>query len=351
MPNMPEHDMSTSAPKRIGVIGAGSWGTALSLLLARKGYPIDLWVYEKDLCRLIKETRINKFFLPDCRLPDIICPSNSIQETVSGKSVVLLVAPTHVIRQTLNNLRDHLQPNCLIINASKGIENESLFTIHQMLADILTKPYTPAVLSGPTFAAEIARGAPSGAVAASTDEESAEAVKNIFSTPTFRVFTSTDIMGVELGGALKNVIAIATGISDGLNLGFNARAAIITRGLVEITRIGAALGARPETFSGLSGLGDLVLTCTGDLSRNRAVGVKLGQGQKLKEITANMKMVAEGVRTVKSAYTLKTKLGIQAAIIEETYRVLYEGKPPREALKDLMKVEVSTEFLGVKGLR
>lgn len=348
---MPENNKPIAGLETIGVIGAGSWGTALSLLLARKGYSIDLWVYEEELCRLLKETRENKLFLPGFTLPDSIRPTNSIEEAVAGKSVLLLVAPTHVFRQTVISLRDYLQPNCLIINASKGIENESLSTAHQMLQDILTAPYTPAVLSGPTFAAEIAKESPSGAVAASNDEESAEAVKTIFSTPTFRVFTSTDILGVELGGALKNVIAIATGISDGLGLGYNARAALITRGLVEITRIGAALGAKPETFSGLSGLGDLVLTCTGDLSRNRTVGIKLGQGQKLKDITANMKMVAEGVRTVKSAYTLKTQLNIQASIIEETYRVLYEEKPPREALKDLMKVEVSTEFFGVKGLR
>ena len=342
-------DIKLTGP--IGVIGAGSWGTALSLLLARKGYPIDLWVYEEELCRLIQETRENKFFLPDCRLPDNIRPTNSIEKAVSGKSTILLVAPTHVLRQTLISLQEHLQPGCLIINASKGIENESLFTAHQMMRDTLTIPYIPAVLSGPTFAIEVARESPSGAVAASIDEETAETVKNIFSTPTFRVFTSSDIMGVELGGALKNVIAIATGISDGLLLGFNARAAIITRGLVEITRIGTALGARPETFSGLSGLGDLVLTCTGDLSRNRSVGIKLGQGQKLKDITDNMNMVAEGVRTVKSAYALKNKLNIQGAIIDETYRVLYEEKPPMQALKDLMKVEVTTEFFGVKGLQ
>ena len=201
------------------------------------------------------------------------------------------------------------------------------------------------------FAAEVAKEFPSGAVAASVDLENAEKVKSIFSTPTFKVFTSDDIMGVELGGALKNVIAIATGISDGLVLGFNARAAIITRGLVEITRIGTALGARPETFSGLSGLGDLVLTCTGDLSRNRSVGIKLGQGQNLQEITDNMKMVAEGVHTVKSAQRLKTQLNIQASIIDETYQVLYEDKPPEQALKDLMNVEISSEFSGIKGLQ
>ena len=335
----------------IGVIGAGSWGTALSMLLARKNIPIDLWVFEKDLCQQIMDTRENKLFLPGFKLPDDISPTNSLKDAIAGKAVILLVAPTHVIRQTLINLRDFIEPNCIIINASKGIENDSLFTSHQLMQEILVKPYIPAILSGPTFAKEIALDAPSGAVAACNEQEHADIVKNIFSTPKFKVFTSTDIIGVELGGALKNVMAIATGISDGLELGFNSRAALITRGLVEMTRIGVAMGARPETFSGLSGVGDLVLTCTGDLSRNRAVGIKIGQGQSLKEITANMTTVAEGVRTVKSAYELKTKLNIQAAIIDETYRMLYEDKSPKEALKDLMKVEVSSEFLGVKGLQ
>jgi glycerol-3-phosphate dehydrogenase (NAD(P)+) len=335
----------------IGVIGAGSWGTALSLLLARKNIPVDLWVYEKDLCQQIDEARENKLFLPGFKIPENIKPTNSIENAVAGKKILLLVAPTHVVRQTLLNIRDVIEPNCLIINASKGIENDSLFTSHQLMLEILTKPYIPAILSGPTFAKEIAQGAPSGAVVACHNQANANRVKDIFSSPNFKVFTSTDIIGVELGGALKNVIAIATGISDGLELGYNARAALITRGLVEMTRIGVAMGARPETFSGLSGIGDLVLTCTGDLSRNRAVGIKIGQGQSLKDITSNMSMVAEGVRTVKSAYELKKKLNLQAAIIDETYQMLYEEKSPKEALKDLMNVEVSSEFSGVKGLQ
>jgi glycerol-3-phosphate dehydrogenase (NAD(P)+) len=335
----------------IGVIGAGSWGTALSILLARKSIPIDLWVYENDLCQQIKDTKENKLFLPGYKIPENITPTNSIENAIAGKKVILLVAPTHVVRQTLISIRDVIEPNCIIINASKGIENDSLSTSHQIMQEILTKPFIPAILSGPTFAKEIAEGAPSCAVAAANEQENADIVKNIFSSPEFKVFTSTDIIGVELGGALKNVMAIATGISDGLQLGFNSRAALITRGLVEITRIGVAMGARPETFSGLSGVGDLVLTCTGDLSRNRAVGIKIGQGQSLKEITANMTMVAEGVRTVKSAYELITKLNIKAAIIDETYQMLYEEKSPKQALKDLMMVEVSSEFLGVKGLQ
>lgn len=335
---------------KIGVVGAGSWGTVLSNLLAEKGFEVDLWVYEKDLCEIIRKTRENSFFLPGIRLSEKINPTHSLEQAVRGKSALLLAVPTHVMRQTVLGFAPYLQPGCLVINASKGIENQSLFTVHQILRESIKTPCSVAAVSGPTFAAEIARNCPSAIVAAADDLETAQRVQDIFSSPTLKVFASSDLLGVELGGALKNVIAIATGISDGLGLGYNARAALITRGLVEIKRIGTALGARPETFSGLSGMGDLVLTCTGDLSRNRTVGVKLGQGRNLKEITGSMKMVAEGVLTVKSAYSLKMKLGIQASIIEETYRVLYEEKPPRQALKDLLKVEISTEFAGVKGL-
>ena len=230
--------MASNLSRPIGVIGAGAWGTALSLLLARKGYPVDLWVYEKELCRLIKETKENKFFLPDCPLPVNIRPTNSIEEAVAGKSAILLAVPTHVARQTLVDLKERLQPDCLIINASKGIENESLFTVHQMMQDILDKPYIPAALSGPTFAAEVAKGSPSVAVAASTDEEKAETVKNIFSTPTFKIFTSDDIMGVELGGALKNVIAIATGISDAFPFRRVAFSCLTTAAITDLTSTG-----------------------------------------------------------------------------------------------------------------
>lgn len=335
----------------IGMVGAGAWGTALSVLLAKKGYEVGLWVYEKDLCEIIAKQRENTYFLPGIRLSENIKPTHSIEKAVAGKSVVFLVVPTHVMRQTVENLAPFLEPDCLIINASKGIENHSLLTGHGILRKIIKTPCSIGAISGPTFAVEIARRTPSALVAAADDLETAGRIQAILSGSKLKVFTSDDLPGVELGGALKNVIAIATGIADGLKLGFNTRAALITRGLVEITRIGTALGARQETFSGLSGVGDLVLTCTGDLSRNRSVGIKLGQGQKLQEITRNMKMVAEGVRTVKSAYSLKQKFNIQAAIIEETYKVLYEGKSPQQALTDLMKVEISTEFAGIKGLQ
>ncbi len=323
----------------------------MSLLLSGKGYSLDLWVFEADLCENLKTHRENTVFLPGFSLPPEIHPTQSLEKTVQDKSIVLLVVPTHVMRETVKKIKPFLKPGCLLINASKGIENETLCTIHQILEQELDQPHFSAAISGPTFAKEIASGTPSAMVAAADTLETAERVREIFSTPKSKIFTSTDVLGVEIGGALKNVIAIATGICDGMELGFNPRAALITRGLVEITRIGTAQGARPETFSGLSGMGDLVLTCTGDLSRNRSVGIKLGQGQTLNEITKNMKMVAEGIWTVKSAFELKNKLGIQASIIEETYRVIYEEKPPQQAVKDLMNVEIDTEFSGVKGLQ
>ncbi len=237
-----------------------------------------------------------------------------------------------------------------MICASKGIENDTLFTTHQIIQDVLNIDNSVSIISGPTFAKEVASGVPSALVASAETLATAKQVQELFTTDKMKVFTSTDLVGVEIGGALKNVIAIATGISDGLGLGFNTRAALITRGLVEISRIGTKLGARPETFYGLTGLGDLVLTCTGDLSRNRQLGIQLGKGKSLKEITENMKMVAEGVLTVKSAYSLIKKFNVQAAIMEETYRVLYENKSPGQALEDLMKIEISTEFAGIEGL-
>tara|TARA_B100000315_G_C14515511_1_gene558967 strand:+ start:399 stop:1418 length:1020 start_codon:yes stop_codon:yes gene_type:complete len=336
--------------KRITVVGAGSWGTALSILLSRNGYDVDLWVYEQDLCQQIREKRKNRLYLPGYSLPESIQPTNSLKEAIGRNEVVLLVVPTHIVRKTATEMVPLVNPNSLIINAGKGIENDSLSTIRKILKDTLPDHCHLATLSGPTFAIEVAQGVPSAIVAAAETDDLAEKIQSIFSCPLLKVFTSTDPVGVEIGGALKNIIAIATGISDGLGMGHNARAALITRGLVEITRIGTALGARPETFSGLSGLGDLVLTCTGELSRNRQVGLKIGQGEKLTDITGNMKMVAEGILTVKSAYALKSKLNIQASVIDETYKVLYESKSPQQAVEDLMRVNITSEFAGVKGL-
>ena len=334
--------------KQISIIGAGSWGTALAIHLANNFRQISLWVYEKELCASMTRTRENAWFLPGHPLPENIHPTSSLQYAVKEQSLILLVVPTHVVRQTLFQIKPYISKDCLIISASKGIENETLLTGHQIIKDILD--ISSATISGPTFAKEVAKGIPSALLASAENLETAKQVQELFTTEKMKVFANNDLIGVEIGGALKNVIAIATGISDGLGLGFNTRAALITRGLVEISRIGTKLGAKPETFYGLTGLGDLVLTCTGDLSRNRQLGIQLGKGKTLKEITENMKMVAEGVLTVKSAYSMIKKFNVQAAIMEETYRVLHENKPPGQALKDLMKVEISTEFAGIKGL-
>jgi glycerol-3-phosphate dehydrogenase (NAD(P)+) len=336
--------------KKIAIIGAGSWGTALALHLAEKFEQISLWVYENELCDIILKERENKWFLPGFPLPENINPNNSIETVIRDHSTILMVTPTPTLRNIMSQLEPFIQPKSLIINASKGIENDSLFTCHKIIKDSLNLPCDVATISGPTFAKEVAAKVPSALLACSESKNAAIRVQEIFSSKDIKVFTSTDILGVEIGGALKNVIAIATGISDGLKLGFNTRAALITRGLVEITRIGTELGAKPETFYGLSGLGDLVLTCTGDLSRNRKLGIQLGEGKSLKEITKNMRMVAEGVSTVKSAYKLIQKLNIQASIMQETYKVLHENKAPEKALEDLMRIEISTEFSGIKGL-
>ena len=333
--------------KQISIIGAGSWGTALAIHLANNFRQISLWVYEKELCASMTRTRENAWFLPGHPLPENIHPTSSLQYAVKEQSLILLVVPTHVLRQTLFQIKPYISKDCLIISASKGIENETLLTGHQIIKDILD--ISSATISGPTFAKEVAKGIPSALLASAENLETAKQVQELFTTEKMKVFANNDLIGVEIGGALKNVIAIATGISDGLGLGLNTRAALITRGLVEISRIGTKLGAKPETFYGLTGLGDLVLTCTGDLSRNRQLGIQLGKGKTLKEITENMKMVAEGVLTVKSAYSMIKKFNVHAAIMEETYSVLHENKPPEQALKDLMKVEISTEFAGIKG--
>ncbi len=336
--------------EKISIIGAGSWGTALAVHLAENFRQISLWVHEKDLCDALIRTRENTWFLPGYHLPDNVLPTTSLQSCVQGQSLILLVVPTHVLRQVLSQIKPFIAKNCLLISASKGIENDTLFTSHQIIQDVLQTNNPTATISGPTFAKEVASGVPSALVASAETLATAKQVQEIFATDKMKVFSSSDLIGVEIGGALKNVIAIATGICDGLGLGCNTRAALITRGLVEISRIGTELGAKPETFYGLTGLGDLVLTCTGDLSRNRQLGIQLGKGKPLKEITENMKMVAEGVLTVKSAHSLIKKFNVQAAIMEETYRVLHEDKSPSQALEDLMKVEISTEFAGVKGL-
>ena len=336
--------------ENIAVVGAGSWGTALALHLSKKFKNISLWVYENDLCEIIRKERENKWFLSGFAIPKNITPESSLESVVKNKSLVLIAVPTPALRNIAIKLKTYIKPEILIVNASKGIENDSLSPCHKIIEDTIKTPLKLATISGPTFAKEVAAQVPSAILAASKSLKTTTKVQKIFSSQNLKVFTSNDIMGVEIGGALKNVIAIATGICDGLGLGFNTRAALITRGLVEIARIGTELGAKPETFNGLSGLGDLVLTCTGDLSRNRQLGIQLGQGKSLEDITKKIRTVAEGISTVKSAHKLIHKFNIQASIMEETFKVLYKNKSPEKALSDLMKVEISNEFSGIKGL-
>lgn len=329
----------------IGVIGAGSWGTTLADLLAKKGHDVILWAYEADLVKEMETTRVNSTFLPDITLSPRLRFTNSLQEAVSGKELVLFVSPTQVVRGVVKGALPFLAEHTLLVNAAKGVELGTLMTISQICAELLPPRLFAnfCVLSGPSFAREVALEMPTAVVAASPVIEVARRVQEVFSTPCFRVYTNSDMVGVELGGSIKNVIAIAAGISDGLGLGYNPRAALITRGLAEMARLGLAMGAQSSTFAGLAGMGDLVLTCTGDLSRNRTVGMQLGEGKKLAEILGGMRAVAEGVKTAESAYRLAQRLGVDMPITEQVYRVLYEDKPPRQAVLDLMTRDLKAE--------
>lgn len=331
--------------ERIAVIGGGSWGTALANRVACNGHDVCLWAYEPELVREINERHTNSLFLPGIDLHHDLNCSGSLQEAIAGRGIILLVTPVQVMRGVLKELSPDIPPDAIIANASKGIELDSLRTVSQICAELLpvsvTKRYV--ALSGPTFAREVAQGLPSLIVAASQDDAASQRIQAAFSCPCLRVYTNTDVIGVELGGAVKNVIAIAAGICDGLGFGHNARAALITRGLAEMNRLGRAMGADAGTFAGLAGMGDLVLTCTGDLSRNRTVGFKLGQGMRLAEILAEMRMVAEGVKTAESVFRLSRELGVEMPIVEQTYQILHQNKPAREAVTELMARDLKSE--------
>lgn len=330
---------------KIGVIGAGSWGTALANMLAGKGYPVTLWAYEKDLVERMKMTRENDLFLPGFSLSSNLDFTADLSAAVSGKEMVLLVSPSQVMRLVVQQALEDFNPESLIVSASKGIENGTLLTMSQVLRELLPPSCHQrlAVISGPSFAKEVAAGIPTAVVAAAPQQDIAEQVQNIFTNAAFRVYTNNDILGVELCGALKNVMALAAGVSDGLGFGLNTRAALITRGLAEISRLGLALGAQAATFSGLAGMGDLVLTCTGDLSRNRSVGIALGQGKTLDEILNGMNMVAEGVKTTLSAYQLAAKVGVEVPITDQMYKILYQQNDPRQAVTDLLSRDLKAE--------
>ncbi len=331
---------------KIGVIGAGAWGTALANVLAQKGCEVDLWAFEEEVCSDILETRENKVFLPGIHLSENLKPSNDLDEVASAKDMLVLVMPSHVFRSVAANLVHHPTERTLIVSASKGIENKTHLTMSGILLQLLPPRLHDriAVISGPSFAREVAQKIPTAVTVATGDVDVARQVQTTFAAPYFRVYTSYDVIGVELGGAVKNVMAIAAGISDGLSLGYNTRAALITRGLAEIQRLGIRLGANPKTFMGLAGIGDLVLTCTGKLSRNWTVGHKLGQGMKLETILSETRTVAEGVETTRSVYNLSRKVGVEMPIAEQVYRILYEDLDPKEALRILMSRDLKQEF-------
>ncbi|HXG50424.1 MAG TPA: NAD(P)H-dependent glycerol-3-phosphate dehydrogenase [candidate division Zixibacteria bacterium] len=329
----------------IAVIGAGGWGIALAKLLAEKGMRVTLWCHGADTHRELAGARESRTYLPGVRLPDDVELTRDAAAAARGKSLVICAVPSHAVREVLEQAAPGLDRGTTLLCATKGLEEGSLKTMGELMAEILGEGARErhAFLSGPTFAAEVGRGLPAAVTAAAYRREVARAVQETLSTQNFRVYTSTDVIGVQMGGVVKNVIAIAAGISDGLGLGHNARAALITRGLAELTRLAVRMGADPATTSGLAGLGDLVLTCTGELSRNRKVGVLVAQGKSLEEIMAGTRMVAEGVRNTRSVRELASRLSVEMPIVDQMYRVLYEGKPPALAVRDLMKRSLKPE--------
>ena len=326
------------------VIGGGSWGTTLANLLAEKGLTVRLWVRRASLCNTIRTRRENPLYLKGVRLSENIEPTTSLEEALGGSSLVVSAVPSHGIRAIFEEASGYIERDAVVVSASKGIEEGTHLTCSAILRQCLPQEMAEqvVVLSGPSFAREVAKGLPT-AVCVAGKREFAERTQQIFSTPAFRVYTNSDIKGVELGGALKNIMAIAAGISDGLGLGSNARAALITRGLKEMVRFGTACGAQEKTFYGLSGMGDLVLTCTGQLSRNRTVGFEIGSGNSPKQVLSGMTMVAEGVRTSRSVREFAKKEGIDMPITEQVYRILYEGRPPSDAVMELMSRRLKEE--------
>jgi glycerol-3-phosphate dehydrogenase (NAD(P)+) len=323
---------------QIAVIGAGAWGTALSIVLARRGsHRVHLWAHEKEVCESIAQRRVNEIFLAGQAIPGSVTATSDLADALAGARIVVSVMPSQHCRRLFEQMRPHLPPQALLVSATKGLEEGSLLRMTEIITQLLGKQARVGALSGPTFALEVARGDPTAIAVASQDAELARTVQEEFSDPNFRVYTNADVVGVELGGGLKNVVAIAAGICHGLGLGHNSVAALITRGLAEMTRLVVACGGRAETMAGLAGLGDLVLTCTGGLSRNRSVGVELGRGQKLPEIVAGMHgMVAEGIFTTTAAVGLARARGVEMPITEQMHAILNQGKAPREAIHELM---------------
>jgi glycerol-3-phosphate dehydrogenase (NAD(P)+) len=327
---------------RCAVVGAGAWGTALADLLARNGHEVVLWAREVDVVESVNTLHENARFLSGARLASSLRATNDMAEAVSGAALVTYAAPSHVLRRVARDSAPGVLPDATLAVATKGIERETFHLMTDVVADEVPGR-SVAALSGPSFAAEVAARQPTAVVAAAAEHPAAALVQRAYSSSEFRVYTHDDVTGVELGGALKNVMAVASGMVEGLGLGFNSRAALITRGLAEMTRLGVALGAKAATFAGLAGLGDLVLTCTGALSRNRAVGFEIGQGRLLDDVLAGKETVAEGVLNAESAQALADREGVEMPIVSAVYRTLFVGRPAREAIGELMLRELRAE--------
>lgn len=337
--------MKGASIQRATVIGAGAWGTALARHLAEKRIPVRLWAHEPDVVRGIESKRENQLFLPGVSLPASLSATNSLAEAVQGADCLIFAVPSHVARSVLREMTSLLPQPIPFVSATKGIEEDTLDLVTQVMKDVLPSHMDGSllVLSGPSFATEVSRGQPTALCLAGQDTQIVKTIQGLFMTPSFRVYADDDLIGVQLGGALKNVMALAAGVVDGLELGHNARAALITRGLSEMVRLGMAMGADPRTFYGLSGVGDLILTCTGPLSRNHSVGVRLGKGERLEAILASMQAVAEGVRTAKAALGLAIRYGVDMPIVREVNAVLFADKSCRQAVGDLMEREAKGE--------
>lgn len=320
---------------KIAVIGSGSWGCAISILLANKGNDVYLWSWQQEETDRLNADRENKLVLPGKKFPDNIICSHNMAECVKDAKLIVTVAPSPATRQTAKQLKEVVADGQVLVNLSKGLEESTLMTLSQVYKEEIPQAKI-AVMSGPSHAEEVSIGLPTTNVVAADDSQTAEYIQEIFMDNTFRVYTSTDMLGVELGGALKNVIALCSGISDGMGYGDNTRAALITRGLAEITRLGVKMGAKAETFSGLSGIGDLIVTCTSVHSRNHRAGILLGKGKTLSETLDEVKMVVEGVNTAKAAYLLSKQYDVTMPIITEAYNIVFGGKNPREAVIELM---------------
>jgi len=334
---------------KIAVIGAGSWGTSLAIILAQKDYKVSLWGHNKDHILQLSQDLENRKYLPGIKLPANLKITNKLIPAIEGANIIVMAVPSHALRGVFIQLAPHIVDKCRVISAVKGIENTTLQTMTQVMEEVCSEKLSQninveiGVLSGPSFAEEVAKGVPTAVTIGFQEIETAQDLQKIFVTDFFRVYASSDVIGLEVSASLKNIIAIAAGVCDGLGYGLNTRAALITRGLAEISRLGIALKADPATFAGLSGLGDLLLTCTGNLSRNRTVGLKLGEGKSLDQVKNEMNMVAEGIKTTKSAYDLSLKMKIDMPILEQVYNIIYKNKDCSEAVKDLLKRELKVE--------